>query len=51
MDRRCDNSDRLRPKAELKVLKKLYEREGQYVSLQTRFNCAWCLIKRESVAD
>lgn len=34
----------LRP-AELQVLRSQYEKEGEYVSLQTKFNLAWGLIK------
>ncbi|THY43497.1 mitochondria fission 1 protein [Aureobasidium pullulans] len=38
---------RLRPlkPAELQVLRHQYEKEGEYVSLQTKFNFAWGLIK------
>ena len=31
--------------AELQVLRSQYEKEGEYVSLQTKFNFAWGLIK------
>lgn len=31
--------------AELQVLRSQYEKEGEYVSLQTKFNYAWGLIK------
>lgn len=36
---------------ELLVLRNQYNSEGQYVSLQTRFNYAWGLIKSRSVKD
>jgi mitochondrial fission 1 protein len=39
------------PQEELDVLRKQYQSEGQYVSLQTRFNYAWGLIKSNQVAD
>ncbi|KAL0074740.1 mitochondria fission 1 protein [Phycomyces blakesleeanus] len=31
--------------AELQVLKKQFEREGEYVTTQTKFNYAWGLVK------
>lgn len=37
--------------AELKVLRDQYEQEGEYVSLQVRFNYAWGLIKSNRVSD
>ncbi|CAN6675042.1 mitochondrial fission 1 protein [Trichomonascus vanleenenianus] len=37
--------------AELEVLRKKYREEGQYVSLQTRFNYAWGLIRSARVPD
>ncbi|CAD0110596.1 unnamed protein product [Aureobasidium uvarum] len=38
------SSSPLKP-AELQVLRSQYEKEGEYVSLQTKFNFAWGLIK------
>ncbi|KAF2109923.1 hypothetical protein BDV96DRAFT_584823 [Lophiotrema nucula] len=40
----------LRPE-ELKVLRDQYEKEGEYVGLQTKFNYAWGLIKSPSRPD
>lgn len=37
--------------AELAVLRSQYEKEGEYVSLQTKFNYAWGLIKSNQRAD
>ena len=37
--------------AELQVLRSQYEKEGEYVSLQTKFNFAWGLIKSNDRAD
>ncbi|KAF3918594.1 hypothetical protein AA313_de0202321 [Arthrobotrys entomopaga] len=37
--------------AELEVLRRQYEREGQYVSIQTKFNYAWGLIKSDQAAE
>ncbi|KAF3942236.1 hypothetical protein ABW19_dt0201343 [Dactylella cylindrospora] len=36
---------------ELEVLRKQYEREGQYVSIQTKFNFAWGLIKSDKAPE
>nr|POE85383.1 mitochondria fission 1 protein [Quercus suber] len=36
---------------ELQVLRAQYEKEGEYVSLQTKFNFAWGLIKSSSRGD
>lgn len=36
---------------ELDILRKQFYSEGQFVSLQTRFNYAWGLIKSDSVPD
>lgn len=35
----------------MKVLRDQYEQEGEYVSLQAKFNYAWGLIKSKRVAD
>lgn len=35
----------------MKVLRDQYEQEGEYVSLQVRFNYAWGLIKSKRVSD
>ncbi|KXT15886.1 hypothetical protein AC579_5524 [Pseudocercospora musae] len=40
----ADAESPLKP-AELAVLRSQYEKEGEYVSLQTKFNYAWGLIK------
>ncbi|KAK5135676.1 mitochondrial membrane protein [Meristemomyces frigidus] len=40
----ADAESPLKP-AELQVLRAQYEKEGEYVSLQTKFNYAWGLIK------
>ncbi|KAK6002070.1 hypothetical protein QM012_001708 [Aureobasidium pullulans] len=40
----ADAESPLKP-AELQVLRSQYEKEGEYVSLQTKFNFAWGLIK------
>ncbi|KAK4982781.1 Mitochondrial fission 1 protein [Elasticomyces elasticus] len=40
----ADAESPLKP-AELQVLRSQYEKEGEYVSLQTKFNYAWGLIK------
>ncbi|KAF3917329.1 hypothetical protein ABW21_db0200441 [Orbilia brochopaga] len=37
--------------SELEVLRRQFEREGQYVSIQTRFNYAWGLIKSDKAAE
>ncbi|KAF3197782.1 mitochondrial membrane protein [Orbilia oligospora] len=37
--------------AELEVLRRQYDREGQYVSIQTKFNYAWGLIKSDKAID
>ncbi|KAH0565201.1 mitochondrial membrane protein [Trichoglossum hirsutum] len=36
---------------ELKVLRSQFEKEGEYVSVQTKFNYAWGLIKSSSRQD
>jgi len=36
---------------ELEVLRKQFEREGQFVSVQSKFNYAWGLIKSDKAAD
>lgn len=36
---------------ELEILRKQFYSEGQFVSLQTRFNYAWGLIKSDAVPD
>ncbi|CZT18847.1 probable Mitochondria fission 1 protein [Ramularia collo-cygni] len=43
----ADAESALKP-AELQVLRAQYEKEGEYVSLQTKFNYAWGLIKSTS---
>ncbi|KAF2207803.1 Mitochondrial fission 1 protein [Cercospora zeina] len=43
----ADAESALKP-AELQVLRSQYEKEGEYVSLQTKFNYAWGLIKSNS---
>ena len=43
----ADAESPLKP-AELQVLRSQYEKEGEYVSLQTKFNYAWGLIKSNS---
>lgn len=40
----ADAESSLKP-AELQVLRSQYEKEGDYVSIQTKFNFAWGLIK------
>ena len=37
--------------AELAVLRKQYEGEGQFVGVQTKFNYAWGLIKSDKRAE
>ncbi|KAE8148381.1 mitochondria fission 1 protein [Aspergillus avenaceus] len=37
--------------AELQVLRSQYEKEGDYVGIQTKFNFAWGLIKSHTRAD
>ena len=44
------NHSSLKP-AELQVLRSQYEKEGEYVSLQTKFNYAWGLIKSSSRSE
>ncbi|KAK5095707.1 Mitochondrial fission 1 protein [Exophiala xenobiotica] len=39
------------PPAELQVLRSQYEKEGDYVGVQTKFNYAWGLIKSSSRPD
>ncbi|KAF2161053.1 hypothetical protein M409DRAFT_28657 [Zasmidium cellare ATCC 36951] len=46
----ADADSPLKP-AELQVLRSQYEKEGEYVSLQTKFNFAWGLIKSSSRDD
>ncbi|KAK4633720.1 Mitochondrial fission 1 protein [Fulvia fulva] len=46
----ADAESPLKP-AELQVLRLQYEKEGEYVSLQTKFNFAWGLIKSSSRTD
>ncbi|EME47559.1 hypothetical protein DOTSEDRAFT_69493 [Dothistroma septosporum NZE10] len=46
----ADAESPLKP-AELQVLRSQYEKEGEYVSLQTKFNYAWGLIKSSSRTD
>jgi fission 1 protein len=43
MDRFSDAADAESPlkPAELQVLRSQYDKEGEYVSLQTKFNYAW----------
>lgn len=40
----ADAESALKP-AELQVLRAQYEKEGEYVSLQTKFNYAWVWTK------
>ncbi|GAB1732871.1 hypothetical protein NU195Hw_g7724t1 [Hortaea werneckii] len=46
----ADAESPLKP-AELGVLRSQYEKEGEYVSLQTKFNFAWGLIKSNQRHD
>ncbi|KAK3670843.1 Mitochondrial fission 1 protein [Recurvomyces mirabilis] len=46
----ADAESPLKP-AELEVLRSQYEKEGSYVSLQTKFNYAWGLIKSNNRAE
>ncbi|CAK4032674.1 Mitochondria fission 1 [Lecanosticta acicola] len=46
----ADAESPLKP-AELQVLRSQYEKEGEYVSLQTKFNFAWGLIKSADRSD
>ncbi|KAK4541830.1 mitochondrial membrane protein [Oleoguttula mirabilis] len=46
----ADAESPLKP-AELQVLRAQYEKEGEYVSLQTKFNYAWGLIKANTRPD
>ncbi|EMC96440.1 hypothetical protein BAUCODRAFT_108098 [Baudoinia panamericana UAMH 10762] len=46
----ADAESPLKP-AELQVLRSQYDKEGEYVSLQTKFNFAWGLIKSDSRQD
>ncbi|WPG97807.1 Hypothetical protein R9X50_00058800 [Acrodontium crateriforme] len=46
----ADAESPLKP-AELQVLRSQYEKEGEYVSLQTKFNFAWGLIKSNQRSD
>ncbi|EXJ85350.1 mitochondria fission 1 protein [Capronia coronata CBS 617.96] len=46
----ADAESPLKP-AELQVLRAQYEKEGDYVSVQTKFNYAWGLIKSNQRGD
>jgi len=46
----ADAESPLKP-AELQVLRAQYEKEGEYVGVQTKFNFAWGLIKSNIRAD
>ncbi|KAL1981379.1 hypothetical protein VTN96DRAFT_2722 [Rasamsonia emersonii] len=46
----ADAESPLKP-AELQVLRAQYEKEGEYVGIQTKFNYAWGLIKSNSRSD
>ncbi|KAI9885733.1 MAG: Potassium channel [Watsoniomyces obsoletus] len=46
----ADAESPLKP-AELQVLQSQYEKEGEWVSLQTKFNYAWGLIKSNARPD
>ncbi|KAK5109598.1 mitochondrial membrane protein [Meristemomyces frigidus] len=46
----ADAESPLKP-AELQVLRAQYEKEGPYISLQTKFNYSWGLIKSSSRPD
>ncbi|KAG9769648.1 hypothetical protein KCU88_g6807, partial [Aureobasidium melanogenum] len=46
----ADAESPLKP-AELQVLRAQYEKEGDYVSVQTKFNYAWGLIKSNQRSD
>ncbi|KAJ5173418.1 Mitochondrial fission 1 protein [Penicillium capsulatum] len=46
----CTLSSPLKP-AELQVLRAQYEKEGDYVGIQTKFNYAWGLIKSNTRPD
>ncbi|KAL2000963.1 hypothetical protein VTN02DRAFT_2409 [Thermoascus thermophilus] len=46
----ADAESPLKP-AELQVLRAQYEKEGDYVGVQTKFNYAWGLIKSNSRSD
>ncbi|KAF2232626.1 mitochondrial membrane fission protein [Viridothelium virens] len=46
----ADAESPLKP-AELQVLRAQYEKEGEYVSLQTKFNYAWGLIKSQNRSE
>ncbi|KAF2860466.1 mitochondrial fission 1 protein [Piedraia hortae CBS 480.64] len=46
----ADAESPLKP-AELQVLRAQYEKEGEYATLQTRFNYAWGLIKSSTTAE
>ncbi|KAI8150087.1 mitochondria fission 1 protein [Fennellomyces sp. T-0311] len=37
--------------AELEVLRKQFEREGEFVTIQTKFNYAWGLIKSKNLEE
>ncbi|KAF2435884.1 mitochondria fission 1 protein [Tothia fuscella] len=46
----ADAESPLKPE-ELQVLRSQYEKEGEYVGIQTKFNYAWGLIKSSSRAE
>ncbi|KAI9672500.1 MAG: mitochondrial membrane protein [Caeruleum heppii] len=46
----ADAESPLKP-AELQVLRSQYEKEGEYVGIQTKFNFAWGLIKSNARQD
>ncbi|TID26952.1 mitochondria fission 1 protein [Venturia nashicola] len=46
----ADAESPLKP-AELQVLRAQYEKEGEYVSIQTKFNYAWGLIKSDARSE
>ncbi|KAI9807688.1 MAG: mitochondrial membrane protein [Sarcosagium campestre] len=46
----ADAESPLKP-AELQVLRAQFEKEGEYVSIQTKFNFAWGLIKSSARSD
>ncbi|KAI9245351.1 hypothetical protein BDA99DRAFT_528150 [Phascolomyces articulosus] len=37
--------------AEIEVLRKQFEREGEFVTIQTKFNYAWGLIKSKNMEE
>lgn len=46
----ADAESPLKP-AELQVLRSQYEKEGEYVSLQTKFNFAWVHMITRAIGD